>query len=276
MNTAVARKRTSIPMPTSIGPAVTVEVSTPSEIQQVLMDREALPGPGASRRLRQLDDALHHGQRRHAARSVDDEPRSENRARPRHRAAGHLADGARADLERRRSRARRRLRPCQPHGRWRRVGGRARSVDGRRRRAIRLARHSAQGSEPQRQEVRRQREDEEPARVDAVELRPARRHLRGDAARQASARVLRANGEGVVQRLRQARRETARRDGGREALSASVSRPHLSRAAPACGGRGPRPEVRVASQGLGRVLGAAGGRPLARRWRCRSAKFAIR
>ncbi|RPI57822.1 MAG: FAD-binding oxidoreductase, partial [Lysobacterales bacterium] len=45
MNTAVARKRTSNPMPASTGPAVSVEVSTPSEIQQVFMDAKRYPSP---------------------------------------------------------------------------------------------------------------------------------------------------------------------------------------------------------------------------------------
>ncbi len=45
MNTAVARKRTPTPMTASTGPAVTVEVSAPSEIQQVLMDPKRYPGP---------------------------------------------------------------------------------------------------------------------------------------------------------------------------------------------------------------------------------------
>jgi hypothetical protein len=45
MNTAVARKRSSTPMPASTGPAVTVEVTAPSEIQQVLMDAKRYPSP---------------------------------------------------------------------------------------------------------------------------------------------------------------------------------------------------------------------------------------
>ncbi|HET9468390.1 MAG TPA: FAD-binding protein [Vicinamibacterales bacterium] len=45
MNTAVARKRSFIPASPSTGPAATVEVSTPSEIQQVLMDAKRYPSP---------------------------------------------------------------------------------------------------------------------------------------------------------------------------------------------------------------------------------------
>jgi FAD/FMN-containing dehydrogenase len=46
MNTAVARKRsTNSPVPASLGPAVTAQVSAPSEIQQVLMDGKRYPGP---------------------------------------------------------------------------------------------------------------------------------------------------------------------------------------------------------------------------------------
>ena len=149
-------------------------------------------------------------------------------------------------------------------------GRRPRSVDGRRRRPVRLARPAAEGLEPERQEVRRQREDEEPARADAFELRPARRRLRGHAARAARARLRGANGEGVVQGLRQARREAAERDGRREALSAAVPRPHLPRAAPSRRRRRSGPQVRVAPQGLGRVLGAARGRALDRHGRADS------
>ena len=45
MNTAVARKRNSSPAPAATGPAITVEVSTPSEIQTVLMDPRRYPTP---------------------------------------------------------------------------------------------------------------------------------------------------------------------------------------------------------------------------------------
>jgi FAD/FMN-containing dehydrogenase len=45
MNTAVARKRSIAPAPPSIGPATTVEVSTQSEIQQVLTDARRYPSP---------------------------------------------------------------------------------------------------------------------------------------------------------------------------------------------------------------------------------------
>ena len=45
MNTAVARKRHLSVAPASTGPAATVEVSTPSEIQQVLMDVRRYPSP---------------------------------------------------------------------------------------------------------------------------------------------------------------------------------------------------------------------------------------
>lgn len=45
MNTAVARKRSSIATVLSIGPATNVQVSSPSEIQQVLMDPRRYPGP---------------------------------------------------------------------------------------------------------------------------------------------------------------------------------------------------------------------------------------
>jgi len=45
MNTAVARKRHPSPTPVSTGPATTVEVSTPSEIQTVLMDPRRYPSP---------------------------------------------------------------------------------------------------------------------------------------------------------------------------------------------------------------------------------------
>jgi len=45
MNTAVARKRSFSPAALSTGPATTVEVSTPSEIQQVLMDVRRYPSP---------------------------------------------------------------------------------------------------------------------------------------------------------------------------------------------------------------------------------------
>ena len=78
------------------------------------------------------------------------------------------------------------------------------------------------------------------------------------------ARLLRANGEGVVQGLRPARPEAARRNGRREALSAAVPRSHLPRAAPA--GRRSRSgaQVRLAAQGLGRVHGAARSGALAR------------
>jgi hypothetical protein len=45
MNTAVARKRIFTPAAPSTGPATTVEVSTPTEIQQVLMDVRRYPSP---------------------------------------------------------------------------------------------------------------------------------------------------------------------------------------------------------------------------------------
>lgn len=46
MNTAVARKRSPSPSPApATGPATTVQVSTPSEIQQVLMDWKRYPNP---------------------------------------------------------------------------------------------------------------------------------------------------------------------------------------------------------------------------------------
>jgi hypothetical protein len=45
MNTAVARKRPMITAAPATGPATTVEVSTPSEIQQVLMDARRYPSP---------------------------------------------------------------------------------------------------------------------------------------------------------------------------------------------------------------------------------------
>jgi hypothetical protein len=45
MNTAVARKRTPSLAVVTTGPAVTVEVSTPTEIQQVLMDAKRYPNP---------------------------------------------------------------------------------------------------------------------------------------------------------------------------------------------------------------------------------------
>ncbi len=45
MNTAVARKRNPSPAPAATGPATTVEVSTPSEIQTVLMDPRRYPSP---------------------------------------------------------------------------------------------------------------------------------------------------------------------------------------------------------------------------------------
>jgi hypothetical protein len=45
MNTAVARKRHPSPVLVSTGPAATVEVSTPTEIQQVLMDVKRYPSP---------------------------------------------------------------------------------------------------------------------------------------------------------------------------------------------------------------------------------------
>jgi hypothetical protein len=46
MNTAVARKRiTNTVAPALLGPAVTVQASTPSEIQQVLMDAKRYPSP---------------------------------------------------------------------------------------------------------------------------------------------------------------------------------------------------------------------------------------
>jgi hypothetical protein len=45
MNTAVARKRTTSAALAATGPATTVEVSTPSEIQQVLSDAKRYPSP---------------------------------------------------------------------------------------------------------------------------------------------------------------------------------------------------------------------------------------
>jgi FAD/FMN-containing dehydrogenase len=45
MNTAVARKRSLAPAAPSIGPATSLEVTTPSEIQQVLMDARRYPSP---------------------------------------------------------------------------------------------------------------------------------------------------------------------------------------------------------------------------------------
>ncbi len=45
MNNAVARKRIATPVPAFVGPAMTVQVSTPTEIQQVLMDSKRYPNP---------------------------------------------------------------------------------------------------------------------------------------------------------------------------------------------------------------------------------------
>jgi hypothetical protein len=45
MNTAVARKRSSAAAVLSIGPSTNVQVTSPSEIQQVLMDPRRYPGP---------------------------------------------------------------------------------------------------------------------------------------------------------------------------------------------------------------------------------------
>jgi len=45
MNTAAARKRSTAPTVPSIGPATSIEVSTPSEIQQVLTDARRYPSP---------------------------------------------------------------------------------------------------------------------------------------------------------------------------------------------------------------------------------------
>jgi hypothetical protein len=45
MNTAVARKRNLNPTPAATGPATTVEVTTPTEIQTVLMDARRYPSP---------------------------------------------------------------------------------------------------------------------------------------------------------------------------------------------------------------------------------------
>lgn len=45
MNTAVARKRSPVPMAAASGPSATVEVTTPSEIHQVLMDWKRYPAP---------------------------------------------------------------------------------------------------------------------------------------------------------------------------------------------------------------------------------------
>jgi hypothetical protein len=45
MNTAVARKRSPSAASSPTGPSATVQVSTPSEIQQVLMDWKRYPGP---------------------------------------------------------------------------------------------------------------------------------------------------------------------------------------------------------------------------------------
>lgn len=45
MNTAVARKRSSSFAGAATGPAMTIQVATPSEIQQVLMDKKRYPSP---------------------------------------------------------------------------------------------------------------------------------------------------------------------------------------------------------------------------------------
>ncbi len=45
MNTAAARKRSSVATVLSLGPASNVQVTSPSEIQQVLMDPRRYPGP---------------------------------------------------------------------------------------------------------------------------------------------------------------------------------------------------------------------------------------
>src|SRR5688572_4527194 len=45
MNTAVARKRSIAPPAPTMGPATIVDVSTPTEIQQVLMDAKRYPSP---------------------------------------------------------------------------------------------------------------------------------------------------------------------------------------------------------------------------------------
>src|SRR5215470_11276709 len=45
MNTAVARKRVATAVTSSTGPAMTVQVSTPSEILQVLRDWKHYPSP---------------------------------------------------------------------------------------------------------------------------------------------------------------------------------------------------------------------------------------
>ena len=60
------------------------------------------------------------------------------------------------------------------------------------------------------------------------------------------------------------------RDGRREALSAAVPRPHLPRAAPSRRRSRSGPQVRLAAQGLGRLLGAARSRPLDRHGRADS------
>jgi FAD/FMN-containing dehydrogenase len=45
MNTAVARKRSAAPAPTSTGPAVTIQANTPREVLQVLSDWKRYPAP---------------------------------------------------------------------------------------------------------------------------------------------------------------------------------------------------------------------------------------
>ena len=60
------------------------------------------------------------------------------------------------------------------------------------------------------------------------------------------------------------------RDGRSEAVSAAVPRPHLPRAAPSRRRSRSGPQVRLAVQGLGRVLGAARSRALARHGRADS------
>jgi hypothetical protein len=45
MNNAVARRRIAPPPPAFVGPATTIQVTTPTEIQQVLMDAKRYPNP---------------------------------------------------------------------------------------------------------------------------------------------------------------------------------------------------------------------------------------
>ena len=137
MNTAVARKRTSIPMPASTGPAITVEVSAPSEIQQVLIDAKRYPSPvrpvGSGSSTTRCVTA-------NGGTQLDLSTMNRVLKIERDRATVQpgisLTDLAQIlgdeglelvggfDL-------------AEPHRRWRRLGGQARGFDGRRRRAIR-------------------------------------------------------------------------------------------------------------------------------------------